>query len=67
MQNIDGCKKEEIEHALFYMYNSGFVLENCGELSLNIDVDQEFNEYVKDLISYGLTRYLIDFGDASDF
>lgn len=34
---------------------------------LNVDVDQEFDEYVKDLISYGLTRYLIDFGEASDF
>ena len=67
MQNIEGCRKEEIEHALFYMYNSGFVTESSGELSLNIDIDQEFDEYVKDLISYGLTRYLIDFGDASDF
>lgn len=66
-QNIVGCKKEEIDHALKYMLASGFVSRSNNTLSLNVGIDEQFGEYIHDLLSYGLTRYFIDFGDESDF
>ena len=66
-QNIENCKTAEIEHAIHYMCQSGFVTKKGNTICLNVNVDSEFEEYVKDLISYGLTRYLIDFGDTNDF
>ena len=30
-------------------------------------MDEDFKEYILDLLSYGLTRYFIDFGDETDF
>ena len=66
-QNIENCKTAEIEHAIHYMCQSGFVTKTGNMICLNVNVDSEFEEYIKDLISYGLTRYLIDFGDTNDF
>ena len=40
------------------------VVTSNEDSSVIDDIDQEFDEYVKDLISYGLTRYLIDFGQS---
>ena len=31
------------------------------------EFDSEFEEYVRDLLQYGLTRYFIDFGDVTEF
>ena len=68
MQNIEYCKQEEIEHALLYMLDAGFVSQNADQLVLNVQLDEEFSEYINDLLNYGLTRYLIDFGkDVVDF
>ena len=66
-QNIDGCRKEEIEHALKYIYENGYAFREGDQLKLNVDMDEDFEEYVLDLLSYGLTRYFIDFGDENDF
>lgn len=66
-ENINGCKIEEIDHALYYIYQEGFVSEYNDKLILNVNLDADLLEYTKDLVSYGLTRYLIDFGDTDDF
>lgn len=34
---------------------------------MNVKIDREFEEHVRDLLQYGLTRYFIDFGDATEF
>lgn len=66
-QNIIGCKEEETGHALQYIYKNGFACEESSVLKLNIEMDEDFKEYVLDLLSYGLTRYFIDFGDEDGF
>jgi len=66
-QNIGGCRKEEFEHALKYIYENGYATRVDDELVLNIAMDTDFKEYCLDLLSYGLTRYFIDFGDENDF
>ena len=55
---------EEIEHALSYMK---FINENNGVLSLSVNFDDQFKEYIEDLLSYGITRYYADNGDETGF
>lgn len=64
---IENCNKAEIFHALHYMVEAGYVSVEPGTVSLNVKLDEEFAEYLQDLISYGLTRYVVDFGDTTDF
>ena len=66
-QNIIGCKVEEIEHALHYIYENGYARKEANKLRLAVEMDNDFKEYILDLLSYGLTRYFIDFGDEIDF
>lgn len=64
---IENCNKAEIFHALHYMVEAGYVSVESGTVSLKVKLDEEFTEYLQDLISYGLTRYVVDFGDTTDF
>ena len=66
-QNIVGCRAEETEHALHYIYENGYARKEADKLSLTVEMDEDFKEYILDLLSYGLTRYFIDFGDETDF
>ena len=66
-QNIAGCRKEEIEHALKYICENGYATRAADDLVINVAMDSDFKEYLLDLLSYGLTRYFIDFGDENDF
>ena len=54
------------DHALKYMLNSGFFSLVMGTLSFdNIELDIEFDEYMRDLLEYGLGKYDVDFNNAS--
>ena len=66
-QNIGGCREDEIQHALDYIYKNGYVSKEEDKLRLSVEIDEDFKEYILDLLSYGLTRFSIDFGDESDF
>ena len=66
-QNIGRCREDEIAHALYYIYENGYVSKEADKLRLSVEIDEDFKEYILDLLSYGVTRYSIDFGDESDF
>ncbi len=66
-QNIVDCRAEETEHALKYIFENGYVRKEGTNLKLSVEMDEDFEDYVLDLLSYGLTRYFIDFGDENDF
>ena len=66
-QNIENCRLEEVAHALKYILENGFVKRQGEHFILNVSLDTDFREYIEDLLAYGLTRYLIDFGDTTDF
>ena len=66
-QNIVGCRAEETEHALHYIFENGYARKEADKLKLTVEMDEDFKEYILDLLSYGLTRYFIDFGDETDF
>lgn len=58
-------QSESFDHALRYMMETGFFILANGILSFNdIRIDVEFDEYVRDLLEYGLGKYDIDFDSA---
>lgn len=61
---IAAFKQEELEHALTYLK---FVKQDGEMLRLDVEPDDQFVEYILDLIEYGLVRYMIDNGDETGF
>lgn len=63
--NIDRYQPDAFDHALFYMLGTGFFKLTNEVLSFSeIELDVEFDEYLRDLLEYGLGKYEIDFHDA---
>ena len=53
------------DHALHYMLATDFFTLKDGELSLsNVSLDVEMDEYLRDLIDYGLGKYDVDFSKS---
>ncbi len=53
------------DHALHYMLSSGYFSLVTGTLSFaDIELGVEFDEYVGDLLEYGLGRYDVNFDDV---
>ena len=66
--SITGYTHEEFEHALTYMEANGFVAIKDGNCELvDVPVDNDYLEYLDDLLSYGLTRFTIDYGEETGF
>ena len=63
-ENIDGYDSETLKHALQFI---GCLKEENGQLSLNVEMDQELKEYTDDLIEYGLTRWASENPVPTDF
>ena len=61
---IPGFTTEELDHALEYMK---FVESIFNNISLTVDLDDQFTEYIEDLIEYGLIRYSVDIGEETGF
>ena len=58
--------QEAFDHALHYMLESGYFDLSESELSLrDIRIGVEFDEYMRDLLEYGLGKYDVDFDDAA--
>lgn len=55
---------KELEHALTFMK---YIARENDVIRLVVDVDDQLQEYVEDLIEYGLIRYTIDNGDETGF
>lgn len=59
-------EKASFEHAIKYMLESGFFQVEADELAVSgLRIGVEFDEYVNDLLAYGLGKYEVDFADAS--
>ena len=65
VKNTQQYQQDAFDHALHYMMETGFFNLTDGILSLNqIQRGVEFDEYMRDLLEYGLGKYEIDFDDA---
>ncbi len=63
--SIANCSVESIDHAIEYMAKSGFFEVQDNEMMFSdVKLGVELEEYLRDLIAYGLGRYEIDFGGA---
>lgn len=63
-ENVPGFVQDELDHALTYLQ---FVAQDGNSLRLDIELDDQFSEYLEDLIEYGLIRYIVDNGDETGF
>jgi len=63
-ENIRDYLREELDHALSFMK---YLTRNGNTLSLDVSLDDQFVEYLNDLLNYGITRYVGDYGDTTDF
>lgn len=64
--NTEDYKSDAFDHALLYMLASGFFRLTDGMLAFaDIALDVEFDEYMQDLLEYGLGKYDVDFNDAA--
>lgn len=53
------------EHALHFMLESGFFHRENDVIALaNLNLGVEFDDYLRDLLNYGLGKYDIDYADA---
>ena len=65
LMNVIHYRQEVFDHALEYMLRSEFFAVEDGKLLLkDIKTDVEFDEYMRDLLEYGLGKYDVDFYDA---
>ena len=63
--NTVNYSQQAFEHALKYMMATDYFALEENDFSLNgIRLDVEFDEYMQDLLEYGLGKYDIDFQDA---
>lgn len=63
-EKISGYKTEQLDHALQFLK---VVTRNGGELSLNVQMDDQLAEYLDDLLTYGVTRYDAENGKETGF
>ncbi len=64
--NEPGFAQKAFDHALYYMLTSTFFERNNDTLSFKeIELSVEFNEYMQDLLEYGLGKYDVEFHDTS--
>ena len=65
MSNVICFHQEVFDHAITYMIRSGFFsTENNALVLNNVKSDVEFDEYMRDLLEYGIGKYDADFYDA---
>lgn len=55
---------EQLEHALRYLK---FIKREDDSIALDVSVDDQFGEYLDDLIGYGITRYIAENGERTGF
>ena len=64
LERTPGYHSEELKHALLFLQ---FVTLHEPTLSLDVKIDDQFREYLEDLLNYGITRYTIDNGEETGF
>lgn len=64
---VSGYEYAQLQHAVEYMRNSGFAVQKEESLILDVSIDSDFEEYLSDLLKYGLTRYDTDYGAETGF
>lgn len=64
---ISGFTDEQFAHALRFMQEGGVLSREGDALDFCCDLDDEFKEYIVDLLNYGLSQYSVRYKDEDDF
>lgn len=64
---ISNCTEAEVEHTIKIMLKKGAVKEVEGRFSLNTKLDDQFKEYMEDLLSYGIAQYESNYKNSEKF
>lgn len=60
---VQNYNEVEFSHALTYLAKSHIVIADGDTLSLGCELNNEFNNYLVDLLEYGLTKYKTDYAN----
>lgn len=63
-ERIPEYTRVQLDHALQFIR---YISNNDGALSLDVEIDDQFREYLDDLLTYGLTRFTVDNGSETGF
>ena len=66
-KELDNYSDEQFNHALRFMKEGLIVFQDNDTIRLCCDIDPEFNEFVADLLDYGLSQYSVRYKDQDDF
>ena len=67
-ETVAGYSHEQMEHALKYIRENGFLSSDGESCALtDVPLDDQFIEYLEDLLEYGLTRFTADYGEEAGF
>lgn len=65
---IGGFANEQFDHAMQFMKEGGVITHSENEIKFGCEVEPEFEDYVKDLVEYGLSQYSVRYtNDEDDF
>ena len=64
---ITGYTEEQFDHALRFMKEGGAIVQADGQVMFNCVVEPEFEEYISDLLEYGLSQYAVRYKNEEDF
>ena len=66
-EEIVGYTEEQFEHALRFMIEGRAVVLSENQVTFNFIIEPEFEEYVKDLLEYGLSQYAVRYKNEEIF
>ena len=66
-QSISNYTPEQYEHALKFLIERRVLTRYNGTLELCCDLEPEFNEFVSDLLEYGISQYAVRYKNDEDF
>ena len=64
---IAGYTEEQFDHALRFMKEGGVVMQSDVQVKFSCFIDPEFEEYVTDMLEYGLSQYDVRYKNEEDF
>ncbi len=63
---VRNCRPEQLEHALQFLEDGGAIEIGNGRVALKGEREQEYEDYLKDLLDYGLTQYRAKYSETDD-
>lgn len=67
LRDVPNCTGNEITHALKFMSKKAAIIEEQGNIRLNVVLDEQLREHLEDIILYGLTQYESNYGNSDKF